>query len=55
VGKALVKAIPIVVFLVIFIGFFSSSGFFGHGFGFWWIALVVLVPQVIDLLKKVMK
>ena len=55
VGKALVKMVPTVVFLIIFIGFFSSNGFFSHGFSFWWIALVILVPQVIDLVKKVLK
>ena len=55
VGKALVKMVPSVVFLIIFIGFFSSNGFFSHGFSFWWIALVILVPQVIDLVKKVLK
>lgn len=55
VGKALLKLIPTVVFLVIFIGFFASNDFFRHGFSFWWVALVILVPQLINLVKTFRK
>ncbi|MCT1438769.1 hypothetical protein [Brachybacterium paraconglomeratum] len=55
VGKALLKMVPTVIFLVIFIGFFSRSGFGGGGFGFWWFALMFLVPQLTNLVKILRK
>ncbi|WP_341854276.1 hypothetical protein [Brachybacterium sp. GPGPB12] len=55
VGKALVKAIPIVVFLVIFFGFFARNEFFRDSFSFGWIALVVLVPMLANVIKSFRK
>lgn len=55
VGKALVKAIPIVVFVVIFFGFFARNEFFRDNFSFGWIALVVLVPMLANVIKSFRK
>ena len=55
VGKALIKAIPIVVFLVIFFGFFARNESFRDNFSFGWIALVVLVPMLANVIKSFRK